>query len=80
MIFTDLGIVVAACPVCQCVGARFDAVPGIIPIPGAPIGQPGAALGARGAATGHHAVGAGPALLANAGLACKQHYRFRKSN
>ena len=80
MIFTDLGIVVAACPVCQCVGARFDAVPGIVPIPGAPIGHPGAALGARGAAPGHHAVGAGPALLANAGLACKQHYRFRKSN
>ena len=46
-----------------------EAVPGIVPIPGASIRQPGAALGARGAAPGHHAIGAGPALLANTGLA-----------
>ena len=67
VLFTNLGIIVAACPACQCVGV--EAVPRAAPVPGAPIGQPGAALGARGTAPGHHAVGAGPALLANAGLA-----------
>ena len=67
VLFTNLGVVVAACPACQCVGV--EAVPGTAPVPGASIGQPGAALGARRAAPGHHAIGAGPALLANTGLA-----------